>query len=438
MSGLPPSKREKEIRPLEGPGVRLEHEESAPSWGFGLFCAFLVAAVIGGSLAVVTWPREMEIRPETRVPAARVAIDQAAVALPGYQLVATIPAPRDELEAYLQFQYLRSFRGMDRAETLLTVREEKGAPAYRMMFIPENNLLTAVPYLEELRTRGYFEEYRIGWLPDHEVNRKRQQNRIFEAAYNLPVRRRLELLQGQDVIQPLVRFLLFKSRNEIRVRKQMEPLPQVLSTDEARQLAADILAVADFYYLPLDFFLGIGAQENNYMDVTGDLEHSVWKRRPEQGDIVLRRRGNRVLVKNYSIGVWQITRETLRYAHNLYLEDGRDYELLPERLRPPKELDLDLAENRSVLTTYAGLLLRDLLDQFDGDWEQAVGAYNGGVKNPNLRYAAGVASAAEHARKAMEQAAALSGRSVAETKFLLPGKPIPEEAQVRRKRRFRY
>jgi hypothetical protein len=173
-------------------------------------------------------------------------------------------------------------------------------------------------------------------------------------------------------------------------------------------MAEDIVSVADLYALPLDFFLGIGAMENNYMNVAGDLHHSTWKRRAEKGDVVLKRARGRVLVVNSSIGSWQITRETLRYAHRLYLRDGRDYSGLPLRLRPSKELDVNQVDP-PALTTYAGLLFRDLLDQCAGDVTLAVGAYNGGLGRPNLRYAEGVRTVAEYARRMLERAAVLNG-----------------------------
>jgi hypothetical protein len=110
-----------------------------------------------------------------------------------------------------------------------------------------------------------------------------------------------------------------------------------------------------------------------------------------------------VLVSDYSIGAWQISRETLRAAHQLYLKDKRGYEQLPPRLRPPRELDVN-SVNREVLTTYAGLVLRDLLDRFDGNVEQAIGAYNGGARNPNPAYAASVKNVALYARRVLEHA----------------------------------
>jgi hypothetical protein len=146
--------------------------------------------------------------------------------------------------------------------------------------------------------------------------------------------------------------------------------------------------------------------ENDYMDVDGDLTHAVWKKRAQRGDIVLRRTRKRVMVSDYAIGTWQITRETLRAAHQLYLRDKRDYSKLPARLRPPRELDLN-SINDAVPTTYAGLLLRDLLDHFGGDVDKAIGAYNGGVRNPNPAYASGVKTVADYARRILEHASAL-------------------------------
>jgi hypothetical protein len=163
--------------------------------------------------------------------------------------------------------------------------------------------------------------------------------------------------------------------------------------------------------------------ENNYMNVKGDLGHAVWKRRAAKDDIILRRSANRVLVLNESSGVWQITRETLRYLHSLYVRDKRDYAQLPEHLRPPRNLDIAGLDHK-VLTTYAGLLFRDLLDRFQGDAGKAVGAYNGGSGNPNAKYEAGVRTVAEYARKVLEQAAALRGKRVVDLQFLRAPNPV--------------
>lgn len=93
------------------------------------------------------------------------------------------------------------------------------------------------------------------------------------------------------------------------------------------------------------------------MNVKGDIGNALWKRRAHKGDVILKRGPKGVLVLNESSGIWQITRETLRYANRLYVRDTRDYSTLPEHLRPPKELNLNEVPPE-VLTTYAGLFLR--------------------------------------------------------------------------------
>ena len=90
--------------------------------------------------------------------------------------------------------------------------------------------------------------------------------------------------------------------------------------------------------------------------------------------------------------------------------------------RPPRDLDPNHVEPR-VLTVYAGLLFRDLLDRCGGDVNTALGAYNGGLRNPNMTYAGGVSAAARHARNVMEHAAVLNGPAVGQ-QFLRPARAL--------------
>ena len=93
--------------------------------------------------------------------------------------------------------------------------------------------------------------------------------------------------------------------------------------------------------------------ENNYLNAAGDQDNTQWKRHADPGDIILKRAPRRVLVRNPSQGLWQITRETLRRTHELYVADRHDCIRLPPALRPPQKLDIDHVDSR-VLTTYAG------------------------------------------------------------------------------------
>jgi len=106
------------------------------------------------------------------------------------------------------------------------------------------------------------------------------------------------------------------------------------------------------------------------------------------------------------MGIWQITRQSLRYAHELFLCDTRDYSKLPLEFRPTQLLDMNFLSSR-VLTTYAVLLLRDLLDYFDGSLFLASAAYNGSKLHPNLEYASGVENVASYARRVLGNTARL-------------------------------
>jgi len=347
-------------------------------------------------------------------PSVRFEHNQMIVPLPTKALLAEVGRFDDEISAYLWFDYLRSRSGVEESQVLLTVREKEQVPVYRIEVVLPNDALAAIPFLADLEAKGFIEGFDLVFTTPAQVDYKREQTSIFRAAYRRPVGKKLETLPRNHLLSSTARFLGFKSRTDPRVRGAAESRPSSLSHEQATELAADIVAVAEFYDLPLDVFLGIGAMENNYLSVRGDINHAIWKRKPAKDDIILKRGRHRVLVSDYSIGVWQITRETLRYAHALFLTDKRDYSQLPERLRPPKTLELDLTDSH-VLTTYAGLLLRDLLNRFNGDVEKAVGAYNGGPRNPNLHYAAGVQAVAEYARNILERVTAENERAMEET-----------------------
>ena len=380
----------------------------------------LVGLVLGCWGTWRLWPRTLECRPTTLLPVWERVGERQILTLPGRFLVAEIGSYDDELFAYLMFQYLRGARALKGAELLLTYRRAEGGLVYLIQVRLENDLIGSLTLLAQAQKAGLIGDFESRYVDENTLRTLQYQTQVFVTAYNLPTNRNLEQLSRPKLIAYVRRFVRFKSVVDPRIRRKLEPVPRPLTRGEAHRLAADIVTIADFYSLPLEFFLGIGAMENNFMNVKGDLQHAIWKRRTQTGDIVLKRQAGRVLVLNPAAGVWQITRETLRYIHNLYLADHRNYSVLPERLRPPKELRVDEVEP-DVLTTYAGLLFRQLLDQFHGDVATAVGAYNGGPGNPNSRYEEGVRLVAMYARGVMQQAAVLQG-PVAGARFLRSGR----------------
>ncbi len=358
------------------------------------------------------WPRHVHVAAHHRHLAPKIHGRNIALPFSNEVACAEIASFGDQLEAFLRYEYLRGRNPDEASKIFLTADRAGKRSSYKIFLLVENNQLTAVPRLNQMKAHGLITHYELAAWTQQDLVFAQQQSRMFENAYNVPTEQKLETLPSFQLLPALADFLVFKSQTDWRVVGQSTRAPQPLTHHQALRLASDILDVAHFYNLPLDYFLGVGAMENNYMDVNGDLTHTVWKKNAERGDIVLERGRKRVLVSDYSIGTWQISRETLRAAHQLYLKDKRNYNELPPRLRPSRELDVNSVDSE-LLTTYAGLVLRNLLDRFDGDVDQAIGAYNGGARNPNPAYAAGVKNVALYARRVLEHAPLPAAKSPA-------------------------
>ena len=392
------------------------------------FClaAGLLAFAACGYTDYRLWPLDLPASARPKPPVTAIRGKQLIVPFSPGVPAAEIATFNDQVEAFLRFEYLRgreAREGHDTSRMLLTATTTKKGPRYKIFVVTDNDLLSADPQLASLESRNLITRYEFQTWLQNDLSYYQQQSHTFDVAYDVPTEQKLETINSSKLLPALAQFLIFKSQTDNRVVDATDAAAQPLTREQAVQLATDILDVAHFYDLPLDYFMGVGAMENDYMDVNGDLTHAVWKKRAQRGDIVLRRTRKRVMVSDYAMGTWQITRETLRAAHQLFLHDKRDYSQLPARLRPPRELDLN-SVNDAVLTTYAGLLLRDLLDHFGGDVEKAIGAYNGGVRTPNPAYANSVKNVADYARRILEHASTgdLPGANVPSTNAKNPAK----------------
>lgn len=390
--------------------------------GSVIFAVLLLAAA-----TVALLPRLFRVEPlpsfrHQSLPIPVVVADSVSARMPNGNLLANVGEYQNELTAYLRLQYLRSLKATFGQSVLMTTREVAGRPRYTLYLGVENDVMAAGHQLASMQIDNFVTGFRLVSPPQSQIEDWLRQTRLFDAAYERVTQQRLLKLPRTALTSAVGRFIYFKRRTDRRVREQLLRAEQELSLEESQDFAADIIDVAGFYDIPLDMLLGIGAMENNYIDVAGDLKHTAWKRRAQPGDIVLRHVKGRVMISNSSIGPWQITRQTLRYAHELYLHDKRDYSQLPPRLRPAKTLDFANLDTH-VLTTYAGILLRDLLEAFNGDVARAEGAYNGGRRNPNLGYAEGVANVADYARRVLSAAISAHDRSV-ETTVLTARAPV--------------
>jgi hypothetical protein len=360
-----------------------------------------------GAFGSYYWPQSM-VLPIPRVQTQISNLNgKPAVFWPRRYFVGTLGRFDETLSAYLMFDYLRSQASLRGKQVLLTTDNAAGEVTYRICMRLPGDVLAGVEEMAEMKANHLASLPDYSWVAQPAFLEDLRQTSLFIQAYNSPDFPKLEEIPSAELQSYVRQFICFKSFVDPRTwGENSSPLSRP-SREDAEELASDIIKVAGFYHLPVDVLLGIGAMENNFLNEPGDLNNAIWKKDVGTDDIVLRRKGRKAWVLNSSIGTWQITRQSLRYAHALFLCDTSDYSKLPVELRPIERLDMNFLSSH-VLTTYAALLLRDLVDYFNGDVFLATAAYNGTKLHPNLRYASGVETVASYARRVIGNAARLT------------------------------
>ncbi len=363
---------------------------------------------MAGASTYYYWPQSLEL-PRAPIPqVVSAASGQTVVSWPGRVFVAKLGEFDSVLPAYLMLDYFRSHAPLRGKQVLLTAHGALSEPPYSIWVQLPDDVLSGVEEGAMLNQHPLISLLEESWITEPDFAEDLRQTNRFMQAYNDPEFPSLNEIRPDPLCLYVRQFICFKASVDPRTWPGNPSLLSRPSLERSEALAADIVEVARFYDLPVDLLLGIGAMENNFLNAPGDLNNAIWKKDIERDDIVLRRRGSKAWVLNSSIGTWQITRQSLRRAHELFLCDTRDYSKLPLEFRPTQELDMNFLSSR-LLTTYAALLLRDLVDYFEGDTFFATAAYNGTKLHPNLRYAEGVESVASYARRVIGNTSKLNG-----------------------------
>jgi len=362
-----------------------------------------IVLAVTGAFVYYYWPQSMALpRPQIRQQISE-ANGGPVVSWPGRYLVGKLGGFDEPLSAYLMFDYLRSQDPLRGRQVLLATDSASGGLPYRISLHLPDDVLAGVEELAELKANHLTSLSENSWITQPEFSEDLRQTNLFVQSYNSPDFPNLDEIPSVELQSNVRQFICFKSLVDPRTWGQNPSSLSPPSLEDAGELASDIIEVAGFYNLPVDVLLGIGAMENNFLSAPGDLNNAIWKKDVGTDDIVLRRKGRMAWVLNSSMGTWQITRQSLRYSHELFLCDTRDYSKLSVQLRPTERLDMNFLSSH-VLTTYAALVLRDLVDYFDGDVFLATAAYNGTKLHPNLQYASGVEAVANYARRVIGNA----------------------------------
>ena len=212
----------------------------SPKRGSELTAYVVVCCVILGLLGLAGWAwyrfrlRDLNVVARNVAPIPVWRDSRLQLSSPTGYLLAEVGRYDDEITAYLYFQYLRSLKAVDSASVLLTASELQSGTTYRIHLQVENDLLSAVPYLAELQARHFIPSSELSYASSYRLMYARAQTRLFVAAYDQPVRRKLRSLPRSELNSNVARFILFKSKTDRRIRQQIQPIPTKLSQAQAR------------------------------------------------------------------------------------------------------------------------------------------------------------------------------------------------------------
>lgn len=349
-----------------------------------------LVVLIAGAVGVYFWPETFHSTVRSHFPIYETDATRPTLRVPDGDLFATVREFRDEVLAYTVFTYLRDSEAIRPARLFITARVDRGNTVYEIVARFPNDLLTSIPLISQLQVARLLSDS-WGIVPEALSKRWEQETELFSATYDLAIQRRLRGVPRTEVMSAVAAYLRSGPTNLPRTRR-VSPLRRVFAGVGRPRLVADIVMVAEFYALPLDLFLSIR-----------DLDQS-----PESAEASADPAADR-----------ELTGEALRHANRLFMAETRDYAALPSHLRPLEQeiAGEQIAEVRAeVLTTYAGRLFRDLLDRSHGNLGEALAIYKGGPEAPN-RYRVGARRVGLYARKALHDAAIVSGALQMENRF---------------------
>lgn len=104
--------------------------------------------------------------------------------LPTEVLIGEVGWFDNELSAYLWFDYLRSRCGVDSSQVLLVVKEKAAnTPLYKIQLILPNDALAAIPFLAQLKRKGFIQRFDLAFSSRVAIEYSRKQTEVFVAVY---------------------------------------------------------------------------------------------------------------------------------------------------------------------------------------------------------------------------------------------------------------
>src|SRR5215472_13053997 len=113
----------------------------------------LVLTAFANLLYLKYWPQQIHVDPYAGIPHPSFVHGRLTLPYTNQHPVAQVASYNDELQAFLQFQFLCSRTGSDGVRLLLTAMPESAGLMYRIFLVGQDDLLTDIPRLGQLEGR---------------------------------------------------------------------------------------------------------------------------------------------------------------------------------------------------------------------------------------------------------------------------------------------
>lgn len=225
----------------------------APGKPFVFIPLASLCAAAGLTLAYYYLPRHLDLAHPGIAQSVTVSLTGTRVFVPNRVLTGELAEFNDGFFAFLMFDYLRARPGLSGRTVMLTSTEQQGLP--RVLVRLPDDLIEGVNILGEMKAHRLTPAVRFEWVPPSQLDSWIQEKSVFEDAYNGRASKRLERLHASELQRYLREFIRFKSETDPGRSTGSDPIPSPLNREDASRLAADIIAIARFYDVPISLFL---------------------------------------------------------------------------------------------------------------------------------------------------------------------------------------
>jgi hypothetical protein len=161
------------------------------------------------------------------------------------------------------YQHYKSSTPLLDDELLLRYAAKKDTVEYQVLLVLTDDFVASVNRVTQLHSARNVEEFDWSLLPQRSLTGLRNQTTLFNSAYSLPVRRKMEDLSKQNCVYCYAGLFVSHLRPARGSESALSQFHRSLHQATPSVLLAT-LSLWRSYDLPLEYLIGIGAMENNY------------------------------------------------------------------------------------------------------------------------------------------------------------------------------